>query len=163
MLKLKALLSKILSWAGLKYDWSYFNTTNTTDTWVPVTSAEKVYHRVIPAMIGTRISPTIVLANSNVETVTASSVECVQLNGTEYLCEFTVRLTTTTDRINLPACQFRYGGKVLTPKANCHNFPAHIGSAYGGGWWNGSWLCFSGTWGAKTTGEMYGSFIGELK
>ena len=146
---------------------SDYETEDTTNTWVPVSYGSwpniSFRHRVIPAMIGTRISPTIVLANSNVETVTASSVECVQLNGTEYLCEFTVRLTTTTDRINLPACQFRYGGKVLTPKANCHNFPAHIGSAYGGGWWNGSWLCFSGTWGAKTTGEMYGSFIGELK
>lgn len=53
MLKLKALLSKILSWAGLQYDWSYFNVTNTTDTWVPVTSADKVYHRVIPRDIMT--------------------------------------------------------------------------------------------------------------
>ena len=49
MLKLKALLAKILSWAGFKFDWSEYTTNNTTDTWVPVFRNEIIQHRVIPA------------------------------------------------------------------------------------------------------------------
>ena len=48
MLKVKALLSKILNWSGFGYDWSEWETNNTTDTWVPVLRGKKIQHRVIP-------------------------------------------------------------------------------------------------------------------
>lgn len=48
MLKIKALLAKILNWSGFAYDWSEWETNNTTDTWVPVFREGKIQHRVIP-------------------------------------------------------------------------------------------------------------------
>lgn len=48
MLKIKALLGKILSWYGFRFDWSEHATENTTDMWVPVFNYEKIQHRVIP-------------------------------------------------------------------------------------------------------------------
>lgn len=49
MLKIKALLAKILNWSGFGFDWREYETNNTTDTWVPVFSEGKIQHRVIPA------------------------------------------------------------------------------------------------------------------
>lgn len=54
MLKIKALLAKIVSWAGFMLDWSDYGTNNTVDTWVPVftgVGAAKLQHRVIPRNI----------------------------------------------------------------------------------------------------------------
>lgn len=49
MLKLKALIAKIVNWYGFRFDWSEQATNNTTDTWVPVfTASGKIQHRVIP-------------------------------------------------------------------------------------------------------------------
>lgn len=160
MLDIKKTLAKILNWEGLKYIWD-INTNNTTDTWVPVMRNQNIQHRVIPAMLGTRVTPTVQLANSNVMTITGASVECVQLNATQYLCVFTVRLHTTQSRTNLAACRFLINGNVLKP-LGVFNFPAKLGSSYRGGWWDGNWFSFSGTWNANEAGEMYGSFIGTV-
>lgn len=48
MLKIKALLGKILNWSGFAFDWSDTGTNNTTDTWVPVFNGGKIQHRDIP-------------------------------------------------------------------------------------------------------------------
>lgn len=48
MLKIKALLAKIVNWYGFRFDWSEYATNNTTDTWVPVFNGWKIQHRVIP-------------------------------------------------------------------------------------------------------------------
>lgn len=48
MLKIKALLGKILNWYGFRFDWSKQATNNTTDTWVPVFREKEIQHRVVP-------------------------------------------------------------------------------------------------------------------
>jgi len=158
-LKIKETLAKLLNF------WADFATENTTDIWVPVTtgigSSWRLQHRVIPPMIGTRITPTIQLADA-VSEVVASSVECIQLNATEYLCVFTVRLRATRTITNDIVCRFRSGSKIFRPKGDCYNFPAKIGNDIGGGWWNGQWFAISDTWSGGVTAELYGSFVAEL-
>lgn len=51
MLKIKALLAKILNWSGFTFDWSEWETNNTIDTWVPVFVDGKIQHKVVPRNI----------------------------------------------------------------------------------------------------------------
>ena len=97
MLKLKALLAKILSWAGLQYDWSEQGVNNTTDTWVPVFRGYKIQHRVIPAKVMSVVTTT--------RSGTTNSDGAIFLNISNTAQILSVSVTSDTNMFGIP---FKY-------------------------------------------------------
>lgn len=97
MLKMKALLSKILRWAGLQYDWSEQDVNNTTDTWVPVFRGHKIQHRVIPAKVMSVVTAT--------RSGTTNSDGAIFLDISNTVQILSVSVTSDTNMFGIP---FKY-------------------------------------------------------
>lgn len=138
-------------------------TNNTTDTWVPVWTGNTIQHRVIPAMLGTKVTVGVQLANGNVMTLNEVRVMAYQLNATEYALFYHVRITCTQKRTGMAAWRFLLNNDASKPATQYT--PTYIANRQAGNynnymaWVDNGWVIADGEWTANTTRTWQGACV----